>query len=310
MLLALTPNPALDRTLLIPGFRRLDVCRVAETREVASGKGLNVARVMRSLGGVVRACGPLGGPVGRRHAALAAAEGIDAAWHWLASAETRITTILVDPDSADELVINERGPLIDAHEWQQLAALIRAEARNAAMVSSSGSVPPGIIPAHFIDLLAELDAAGQPVILDTHGAALEAALERRLSLLKLNGEELGAAIGQPIDTLDAALAAASDVRRSGPRSVIVTLGAQGAILAAPAGSWVARPPSVTAISPVGSGDALLAGVAHALLANEPLDRALRMGIACGAANTLNLGSGIVQGNDVERLLPQVELEQV
>src|SRR5262245_20139902 len=137
MLLSLTPNPAIDRTLIVPGFRTAEVTRIAEMHDVAGGKGLNVVRVARTLGVPVRACGPLGGASGRRIAALAEAEGFDGRWSWLDDGESRTCLIVLDPSVPDTLVINERGPQISADDWERLAALVHTEAAGATAVAVS-----------------------------------------------------------------------------------------------------------------------------------------------------------------------------
>jgi 1-phosphofructokinase family hexose kinase len=300
MLLSLTPNPAIDRILIVPGFRSAEVCRIAEIHDAAGAKGLNVVRVARTLGIPVRACGPLAGETGRRIAALASEEGIDARWVWLPEGESRVCLLVIDPAAPDTLVLNEHGPRVAAADWAVLAALVRSEAAQSAAVASSGSLPLGVDVDQFIALLADL-AAGGLVFLDTSGPALAAALDLPLALLKVNAHELGDALGASITTPDQARAAAALVHLRGPRAVIVTLGKDGAVAVGDGGAWWARAPEVALISPVGSGDALLAGVAAALLSEQHLADALALGVACGAANTLTIGAGVVRPNDVTRL---------
>src|SRR5262245_34952646 len=135
MLLCFTPNPAIDRVLLVPGFRHAESVRVADKREAAGGKGLNVARVARTLGLPARVCGPLAGANGRRIAELAAAEGFDTRWSWLPGGESRICMLVIDQDAPDTLVINERGPSTSAADWDALARLVAAEAIQASAVA-------------------------------------------------------------------------------------------------------------------------------------------------------------------------------
>jgi 1-phosphofructokinase len=306
MLLSLTPNPAIDRTLIVPGFRAAEVTRVAERHDVAGGKGLNVVRVARALGFPARACGPLAGETGRRIAALAAAEGLDTAWSWLAEGESRICVLVVDPSVPDTLVINERGPWIGAADWAALAATVRAATSAASACAISGSLPPGATVEQFVELLAAL-AAARPLFLDTSGAALAAALELPLALLKVNAQELGEALGRTIATAAEARDAAAYVRERGPQTVIVTLGRDGAVAVGQDGAWWARPPQVALVSPVGSGDAVLAGFAVATLQGAPLPDALRLGVACGTANAITIGPGVVRPDDIAWIRDAVTL---
>ncbi|HEU5103023.1 MAG TPA: hexose kinase [Roseiflexaceae bacterium] len=309
MLFCFTPNPSIDRVLLTPGFRHAETVRVAETRDAAGAKGMNVARVARALGLPVRVCGPLAGANGQRIAALAQAEGFDARWSWLQAGESRICLLVIDQDTRDTLVINERGPVMSAADWDVLARLVTAEAEPASAVASSGSLPPGVEAGQLITLLREL-MGRRPVYLDTSGAVLAAALDLPLALIKVNADELGHALGEPIATAAQARAAAASVRARGPAAVIVTLGRAGAVAVDERGAWLARAPDVAAISAVGSGDAVLAGVAAALAERCGLAEALRLGVACGAANTLTIGAGIVDSADITRLRAATKLEEM
>jgi 1-phosphofructokinase family hexose kinase len=309
MLLALTPNPAIDRTLVVYGFRHADVTRVAERHDAAGGKGLNVARVARTLGTEVRALGLLGGHTGRVIADLAEAEGIDARWAWLAQGESRVCLLVSDPAAHDTLVINEHGPLVDEQGWDALETLLRSEVRHASALTSSGSLPPGAPVDRFHSLLADL--LGQVmVLLDTSGAVLRGALDLPLTMLKINHHEIGDVLGRSIDTPADAAAAAREVCRRGPHSVVVTLGKYGAVAANGATAWFARTPELPPLSPVGSGDAVMAGAASTLLAGGSLSEALQLGVAAGAANVLTLGAGVVRPDDLVRLLPQITLERL
>jgi 1-phosphofructokinase len=309
MLLCLTPNPAIDRVLVVPGFRNAEVCRVTERRDQAGGKGLNVARAARTLGLAARACGPLAGDTGRRIAALAANEGLDARWAWLPEGESRVCVLVTDTAARDTLTINEPGPHFAPAAWQLLAEHVRAVAAGAAALASSGSLPPGVAPGPFLELLAEV-GGGIPVYLDTSGATLVAALDQPLAMLKVNAHELGDALGEPITTPAEAARAAERVRTRGPRAVIVTLGAQGAVAADQSGAWWARPPAITPVSPVGSGDAVLAGAAAGFDRGGSLADMLRLGVACGAANALVLGAGVMRPEDVERLHAETTLTEI
>ena len=316
MLLCFTPNPAIDRVLLAPGFRHAESVRVADVRESAGGKGVNVARVARVLGLPARICGPLAGANGRRIATLAEAEGFETRWCWLAEGESRTCMLVIDQAAPDTLVINERGPNTSAADWDALAQLVAAEAMQASAVAVSGSLPPGVPAGKLTVLLREL-AGHSAVYLDTSGAALAAALDLPLALLKVNAEELGEALGTPITTPAEARAAAAYVQTRGPAAVIVSLGPAGAVAVNTRGAWMARPPDIAAISAVGSGDAMLAGVAAALAEwrypderRAGLAEALRLGVACGAANTLAVGAGMLHINDITQLRATTTLIEV
>lgn len=306
MLLTVTPNPAIDRLLIVPGFRHSDVCRVVERVDSAGGKGFNVTRAARTLGVPVRTCALLGGENGRRIAALAQAEGLDGAWSWLGDGESRICLLITDPDARDHLTINEIGPTVSPADWTQFVELVRRQACDAAFTAISGSVPPGVVPTQYLELIRSLPSETW-VCIDTSGPTLAAALDLPVDLLKINMHELSAALGRTIQTPEEACAAAAAVRQRGPRRVIVTLGAQGAVAVDAHGAWRARTPPLDPISPVGSGDAALAGIIAVLHNGGSLAEALRMGVACGAANTLVVGAGRMHRDDVARLHAATDL---
>lgn len=309
MLLSLTCNPAIDRVQIVPGFRHAESVRVLESRDTAGGKGLNVTRTAQTLGARVRACGPLAGDAGRHIAALAAAEGFDAAWYWMQSGESRTCVLVTDPAASDSLAINEVGPLMNRADWDGLADLVRGECAAATVLVVSGSLMPGVDPVWLAGLLHDVQTR-LPVFLDTSGAALQAGLELPLDLLKVNGHELGAALGTVITTPAEAMRAAHTVRARGMRRVIVTLGRLGAVALDESGAWLVRAPEVPLVSPIGSGDALMAGVAVALMRGEPLPEALRLGVACGASNAAHAGAGVVVPAEVERLRRVVSAEML
>jgi 1-phosphofructokinase family hexose kinase len=307
MLLAFTPNPALDRTLVVPRFRTAGVARVAEVRLAAGGKGVNVARVAQSLGGRSRVCAPLAGDAGRAVAELARAEGLGAAWCWLPEGETRTCTLVVDP-AGDDLALNEAGPDVSGAAWGEVARVLRREAAFAQAVTCCGSLPPGVPAEVYARTLQALLDDGVRLALDTSGEALRLALGLPLTLLKVNAEELGAALGRELATPADALDAAERLRVAGIALVVVTLGARGAVAAGPDGRFIATPPPIRPVSTIGSGDAFLAGLLAALLRDEPLPDALRLAVACGGVNALHIGGGVAPLPEVQEMMGQVTVQ--
>jgi 1-phosphofructokinase family hexose kinase len=301
MLLILTPNPAIDRTLLIPGMVPGGVYRAERVLVAAGGKGLNVARAAHSLGQPLRVCAPLGGLSGQMLAQLATEEGISGRWSWYEGGETRTCVLVVDPTGSDATALNDPGPPFASDAWQAFAATALDAATTADLVLSSGSLPPGVPPHALADLLRDLAAAGQRVLVDTSGAALRAALSAAPYGIKVNGSELGAVLNRPVTSIDQAAAALADLRARGIALAMVSLGAQGALAATDEGVCHAEPPAIQAVSTIGAGDSLLAGLATGLLRGEPLPEALRLGVACGAADALSIGGGLLLPGDLERL---------
>ena len=309
-LLALTPNPAIDRILTVPGFRTAEMCRITEVRESAGGKGINVSRVAQLLGHHTRVCGPLGGNNGQRIAAFAQQEGLDTTWTWLTIGESRICDIIVDPDIPDTLVLNDRGPHVSREDWEVLATQVQQEASSATAFTVSGSLPVGVAPEWLVQLVTQILPTELLTYIDTSGPALQAMLQLPVTAIKINAEELGSVLGMTIATPQDACHAAHRVQEYGPRTIIVTLGKVGAVAVGPNEAWFAQAPEVPAISPVGSGDAFLAGVVVGLLEGQSLVEGIRLGVACGAANTLHVGGGLLSLDDVIALKSHVAINPI
>ena len=309
MILCVTPNPALDRTVTAPGLRLGQVARATHSFTAAGGKGLNVARVARALGGAALCAGLLGGHSGRLLAELAEREGLPAAWTWFAG-ETRTSVILIDPQGGDATVVNEPGPPVAAEDWARLTADVRRAAAGSEYVCLSGSLPPGSTAELLAELLRSLVADGRRVWVDTSGAALAAALVVDAVGVKVNGAEAGEIAGRPIEHPAAALAAARELRRGAGGPTVLTLGGRGAVMLADSGAWHAQPPAVRVVSSVGSGDAFFAGLVLGLARGLGEPEALRQAAAAGAANALTVGGGRLAPGDFSAILEQTTLARI
>lgn len=293
MILCITPNPAIDRTMRVAQLQLGEVHRVSESIVAAGGKGLNVARVARTLGAAVRCAGFAGGHSGRLLAELAEREGLPGEWTWIAG-ETRTCVIVVAGRQHDATVINEQGPPVSVGDWLRLTEQAARAAAGAQAICLSGSLPPGSLPAHYAELLRRLRATGRPLWADTSGPALAAALEVGGVGVKVNGSEAGALLGVPIAEPQAALAAARVLHGRTRAPVVLTLGGAGAVLANDQGGWHVQPPPIRLVSTVGSGDAFLAGWVVALTRGAAPPAALRQAAAAGAANAMAFGGGQIE----------------
>jgi 1-phosphofructokinase family hexose kinase len=300
MILCVTPNPAVDRTLIVPRLRPGEVLRARESIVAAGGKGLNVARVARMLGGTAACAGFLGGHSGRLVAELAEREGLSGAWTWIAG-ETRTCVILVEASGHDATVVNEPGPPVTTDDWRRLTDQI-VSISGATTICLSGSLPPESDPRDYAALLARLRPAERPVWADTSGAALAAAAGVPRVAIKVNGDEAGELIGARVKAPAEAYAAARELHQRTGGPVVLTLGGAGAVLADAAGGWRARPPALQIVSSVGSGDAFLGGLVVAQDGGVSLPEALRHAVAAGAANALSVGGGRMELRQFRELL--------
>lgn len=315
MLLIGTPNPAVDRTMVISGLRLGERHRACQVLVTAGGKGLNVARTAKILGQRCRVCAPLGGWTGQYLAHLASREGIDGLWSWVESGETRTCVLVVDPQANDATPLDEPGPHLSHDDWERFAATMLANAPGSTMAVLAGSLPPGVPPEALTQLISNLSLAGCPVLVDTSGEPLRAACKALPYGVKVNEEELLGVMdpdghrdawkrGQEEERIEHIVSLLQQTRQLGVELAIASLGGAGAVGVGPAGAYYVRPPAVPIVSTVGSGDALTAGLATRLLHGDTMANALRYGVACGTANALTLGGGRVILADIERIFKQ------
>jgi 1-phosphofructokinase family hexose kinase len=302
MIVCVTPNAALDRTLHIPGFSTEGIFRPKQVIVNAGGKGINVARAIQILGGEAQCCGFLGGQTGGQIAALVEADGIKTRWTYIAEGESRICMIIVDPEQATSAVINESGPTVGETDWARLQQDILESSESLNTVCFCGSLPLSPPLDKFRALLVDLVEKGCRVWVDTSGDALAAAATLPGVSLKINVEEASVLLQQPIETLDDAWAAADILCQQVAAPVILTRGSEGAILSSASRRWSAEPPPIKLASTVGSGDSFLAGLLVALEHGAPAPEALRNGVAAGAANAQSLGGARFSRESFNQLL--------
>ncbi|MFJ1751705.1 1-phosphofructokinase family hexose kinase [Kitasatospora sp. NPDC088134] len=283
MILTVTPNPALDVTYTVPGFRPHSSNRVAGVAAQAGGKGVNVARVLTALGRPARCVLPLGGPTGAAVRAELAAAGLDHAVVPIA-ADTRRTVTVVDAEDATAL--NEPGPELSAAEWDALLAATTRQLPGARVLVLSGSLPPGAPGDGYAELVALGREFGLPVVLDADGPALLAALPARPTAIKPNAAELTAATGLP-DPLDAARL----LLRRGAESVLASLGPDGLLAVDQQGAWRCAPPAAVTGNPTGAGDSAVAALAAGLGGNAGWPAILPDAVALSAATVLHPRAG-------------------
>jgi 1-phosphofructokinase family hexose kinase len=331
MIVTVALNAALDRTLVAPNFQ-IGRSRTAErSLSLGGGKGMNVARALFSLGVPVLGLGFAGGLVGAQMRRSLQEEGLP---HELIpiAGESRICTAIVDPPTGTATEVNEIGPAIAEDEQQALVAAFHRALPRAMLVALSGSLPPGVPSTFYASLIELARDAGVPCVLDTRGDALRAGVGAAPLLVKPNQSEAAQLLGDTFNPEDGDFVRRA-MPRPGPAALCLTLGADGAVLHAPAGSWHAQPSTVRVLDTVGAGDSFVAGLTAALLRaveqqthredTRPIDRAeaaiaqpsvlesmLRLATATAAASTLTLGAGRCDPRDVKRLLPRVAIRAV
>ncbi|WP_051663256.1 1-phosphofructokinase family hexose kinase [Alicyclobacillus macrosporangiidus] len=315
--LTVTPNPAIDKTYWLERVCLGETLRVRRVAARAGGKGLNVLRVLAALGVSSEATGFVGGHAGAWIRAALDADGLAHDFLQLEE-ETRSTVTLVEADGrVTELL--EPGPPVGGREAEAFLAHLDRLAARAAFVTMSGSLPPGLDPAYYAEMVRVVQASGARACVDTSGAALAAAVPARPFLVKINHHELrqwmqtqGQAApddaGEPVPrwVIDGARA----LVEAGAEVAVVTCGAQGSCLATRAEGWYARPLALApkhagGVNPVGSGDAFFAGLLAGWHRFGDWPGALRVATAAGASNAEHPVAGTVDAGDVWRRSAEV-----
>lgn len=309
MILTITPNTAIDRTIEVANFRVDDVAKGRVVAFVPAGKGANISRVLSTLG----APSILSGFAGRDDADRYKRSFADsrAQVDLVAVAEpTRFDTTVIDPVQNTVTHIREEGFHIESDDLARLQGKLDEILPSISTVAIAGSLPPGMTPAALMGLIDQCRSHECRVCVDTSGPALAATAEHGCSLIKPNAEELAEICGAPIDSVEAAVAESRKLSKH-VEIVLTSLGADGAVCTMATAAWSAQSPipSNEVVNTVGCGDAFLAGFLFGLDAGQPFDACLRQAVACGAASTLTPSAGSVEPGDVERLARQAQVER-
>ncbi|MET9886285.1 1-phosphofructokinase [Streptomyces sp. NPDC006430] len=257
MILTVTPNPSLDRTYAVASLDRGAVLRATGDRIDPGGKGVNVSRAVAAAGVRTTAVLPLDGASGVLIAELLGVQGVDVTAVSIAG-QTCSNVSLAEPDGT-LTKINAPGPELTAEESDLLLETVRTCAGHPTWIAACGSLPRGLQPEWYADLVARARETGARVALDTSGPALTCALGARPDLVKPNAPELAQAVGRPLDTLGDAVRAARELCSRGAGAVLASLGADGQLLVCAEGVFHGTAPAVAVRSDVGAGDAALAG---------------------------------------------------
>lgn len=300
MIVTVTPNPSLDRTLEVERLRRGEVLRSHARRVEPGGKGINVARALHAHGHEVLAVMPCGGGEGEQLVGLLTEQGLTPVIVPIAG-HVRANVTIVEPDGTVTKV-NEPGPTLDEDEIERLLATV-AGGHDATWVVGSGSLPPGCPIELFAAMTERAHEGGSRVVIDSSGTPLAAALAARPDLVKPNLEELAEVTGLPVRTVGEAIAAAQLLRERGVATVLASLGEDGALLVDDLGALHAHLEVVAPRSSVGAGDATLAGYLTAVDAGR--EHALRVAVAFGAAAVALPGSQMPRPSDVRPDLVEV-----
>ncbi len=311
MIITVTLNPALDKTLEVPNFTQGRRHRSVEQVTMPGGKGINVARVIKRLGQPVIATGLAGGATGTRIVEALNEEAILNSFVRI-RADSRTNTAVLDPTTGSQTEINERGPAVSAAELDMFTEKLLYLAQGASICIFAGSLPHGIEPDMYAELIGAVKRLGVTTIVDAEGEPLRLAVRAEPDLVSPNELEAEELVGQEFNDVDDRAQAVIEMTRLGAAEAIMTVsdGCYAQVHDEESTLYRVSVEEIEAISRIGSGDAFLAGyVAARYSGRSPVD-CLSYGVACGAESTQHFGAGVVDPAQVGRLLPEVKAERL
>jgi 1-phosphofructokinase/tagatose 6-phosphate kinase len=311
MIITVTLNPALDKTLEVPNFTPGRRHRTVDQVTMPGGKGVNVARAIKRLGQPVIATGLAGGATGTRIVEALNDEAILNAFVRIRE-ESRTNTAVLDPTTGMQTEINERGPAVSPQELGLFREKLLYLAKGASMCVFAGSLPRGIDTDVYADLIREVKRLGAIAVVDTDGEPLRLAMRAEPDVVSPNELEAEELVGQEFNDVEDRAQAVIEMARLGAGEAIMTVrdGCFANVL--DEGSTLYRV-SVEELEPrsrIGSGDAFLAGYVAARYAGRSAVECLRYGVACGAESIQHFGAGVLDPGKVDRLLGEVDAQRL
>jgi 1-phosphofructokinase family hexose kinase len=313
MIITVTLNAAVDKTLAVPNFRIGRRHRSVEQTSMAGGKGVNVARALKTLGQPVIATGVAGGPTGTRIIEQLTEEAILNDFVRIRE-ESRTSTAVIDDTTGEQTEINERGPTVSQAEIELFRDKLLYLAKGAGVCVFAGSLPRGVPDSLYADLVTELKQMGVTTVLDAEGEPMRLATRAEPTMVSPNELEAEELVGHEFSDDDDRLRGLHQMVELGSREAAMTLPSGCLALVGDPDSErklyrVTLEPRETR-STVGSGDAFLAGYVAARYTGSPAEECLRFGVACGAESTQHFGAGVLDPREVERLMADVEVEEL
>jgi 1-phosphofructokinase family hexose kinase len=315
MIVTVTLNTAIDKTLSVPNFRLGRRHRTVEQTTMPGGKGVNVARVLKTLGAPVIATGLAGGATGTRLVDQLTQLSVLSDFVRIGE-ESRTNTAVIDPTNGEQTEINERGPKVTERELELFVDKLLYLAKGASMCVFAGSLPREVDTDIYAHLIRELKRLHVLTVVDTDGEPMRRAVRAEPDVISPNVLESEELVGHEFNDDEDRMIAVREMCGLGAREAIMTM---------PDGCFAQMQPKDGpepvlyrirvrggAIEPratVGSGDAFLAGYVAARYQGRDQSDALAFGVACGAESTQHLGAGLVDPDRVERLLGDVEVER-
>ncbi len=309
MLYTLTPNPSVDRSLIIPEIRFNSVLRSQKVRLDWGGKGFNVSRALHRFGIESVAIAWVGGGSGKMLADGLQKLGIQTDFVWM-DEETRTNTMIIEQEGDWHIKVNEPGPPITSDSIDQMFQKVEGYARKGDVWVLSGSLPPDVPDTLYAELITVLKSRGARVYLDSNGEALRNGSEAGPYMVKPNIAEASKIVGFDIQGEEDAKRAALPFLRMGIDYFALTMGEAGLLLASQQEMVYAKPPKIHVRNAAGSGDALMAGLLYAQMREMALVDVARWAVATGTASVETEGVSEFSIEGIQALLPNIQAKTI
>ncbi|HUE02410.1 MAG TPA: 1-phosphofructokinase family hexose kinase [Bryobacteraceae bacterium] len=308
MIVTLTVNPALDRTLSVDRLAFEDRAYIEARHESPGGRGVNAACVIHSFGGKPLAIFPSGGKNGKCFAELLSGFGYDTVA--VPTGHEIRTNLTITDRQGLTVSVNERGPQLGRLDADRLEKAVQKNLDGASWLMLCGSLPPGV-PSNFYARLIEMARRKKVrTLLDTDGAALREGIEAAPTAVSPNQHEAERLLNRALFTRNHFLEAAAGIRAMGAETVVLSLGSRGALGAINGSIVEAVPPRVEVLCPIGAGDALAAAFVWSMEKNGDFEDALRWGVATGTASAKLPGLRLASLDQATEVYRQVELRRI
>jgi 1-phosphofructokinase family hexose kinase len=305
LILTLTINPAIDRTIISDRLAFEDRGYILSRGEAAGGRGVNASQVIHAFGGKTLALLTSGGATGKRMELSLAEMGFPFEVVRV-QAEGRANLTISDKHGLT-IKLNEIGAPLEEKDVAAVRDLVEARLKKASWLMICGSTQPGVPPAFYSGIIALAKSRGVETLLDTDGDALSHALEAKPSVISPNQQEAERLLGRAIITRSQSLEAVKRIHEMGPESVILSLGSRGALASSPDGILEVLPPRVEALCPIGAGDALAAAFVWAVEKKKPFADAVRWAVAAGTATAVLPGMSFPTLEQTRAIYKQVDV---
>lgn len=309
MILTVTMNPSIDVSYPLDHFHLDTVNRIKNVSKTAGGKGLNVSRVLSQLNAPLTATGVVGGYFGEYLKAQLDQDGIAHAFSQI-EGETRSCIAILHEGQQTEIL--ESGPVVSKTEQDNFIQNFNQLLEQANYVTISGSLPEGMNKDFYSLLIQKASAAGVQVLLDTSGETLKTSVESQHKpfLIKPNETEIADLIGKKLNSEDELVSALKEPLFDGIEWIVVTLGADGALVKKGTNFYRVIIPSIKVVNPVGSGDSTIAGLAYALYEKKDPETVIKTGMVTGMLNTQEEKTGFINPANFKKLLDTVRVTKL